>query len=71
MVVVSLFFAMEISCGWMPQRENYRRWSIRKIGNNRTPAQADLSGNQFGMGVELLGAFRANVSAADCGASVL
>ncbi len=42
-----------------------------KDWQQRTPAQADLSGNQFGMGVELLGAFRANVSAADCGASVL
>ncbi len=36
----------------------------------RTPAKADLSGNQFGMGVELFSAFRNVVSTADTGASV-
>jgi phosphogluconate dehydratase len=38
---------------------------------SRAPAVADLTGNQFGMGVELLSAFRSNVSSADTGASVL
>ncbi|MCJ8307874.1 MAG: phosphogluconate dehydratase [Rhizobiaceae bacterium] len=38
---------------------------------NRELATADLSGNQFGMGVELLTAMRANVSSADTGASVI
>ena len=37
----------------------------------RDLATADLSGNQFGMGVELLAAMRANVSSADTGASVI
>ena len=38
---------------------------------NREVVTADLSGNQFGMGVELLSSMRANVSSADTGASVL
>jgi len=38
---------------------------------SRAPAVADLTGNQFGMGVELLSAFRSNVSSAYTGASVL
>ncbi|MEP4291320.1 MAG: dihydroxy-acid dehydratase, partial [Rhizobiaceae bacterium] len=38
---------------------------------NRTAVSADLSGNQFGMGVELLTSLRATVSSADTGASVL
>lgn len=37
----------------------------------REGATADLALNQFGMGVELLSAFRTNVSGADTGASVL
>ena len=37
----------------------------------RVPAVADLSNNQFGMGVELLANFRASVSGSDTGASVL
>ncbi|MEP0942527.1 MAG: phosphogluconate dehydratase [Rhizobiaceae bacterium] len=39
--------------------------------DKRELATADLSGNQFGMGVELLSAMRANVSSADTGASVI
>ncbi|MGI9364842.1 MAG: phosphogluconate dehydratase [Rhizobiaceae bacterium] len=39
--------------------------------NAREAATADLAHNQFGMGVELLTAFRTNVSGADTGASVL
>jgi len=38
---------------------------------DREPAKADLSGNEFGMGVELFSAFRNAVSTADTGASVL
>lgn len=37
----------------------------------RTPASADLSGNEFGMGRELFAAFRAIAGPADHGASVL
>ena len=36
----------------------------------RTPATADLSGNQFGLGRELFGVFRERVSGAEQGASV-
>ncbi|MNL60915.1 Phosphogluconate dehydratase [compost metagenome] len=36
----------------------------------RTPAEADLSENEFGMGRELFSAFRRNVGRADQGASV-
>ena len=37
---------------------------------DRTPANADLSANQFGVGRDLFGAFRRNVGSADTGASV-
>ncbi|PCI03996.1 MAG: phosphogluconate dehydratase [Hyphomicrobiales bacterium] len=37
----------------------------------RTAANPDLSGNEFGLGRELFAAFRANVSGADMGASVI
>ena len=36
----------------------------------RTPAEADLSGNAFGVGRELFGAFRASVGRADAGAAI-
>jgi phosphogluconate dehydratase len=36
----------------------------------RVPAEADLSGNAFGVGRELFGAFRANVGRADAGAAI-
>jgi len=36
----------------------------------RTPAEADLSGNHFGVGRELFGAFRASVGRADAGAAI-
>ena len=36
----------------------------------RTPASADLSGNEAGVGRELFTAFRASVGSADTGASV-
>jgi phosphogluconate dehydratase len=36
----------------------------------REPAEADLSGNGFGVGRELFGAFRANVGRADAGAAI-
>ncbi|WP_424832896.1 phosphogluconate dehydratase [Ruegeria sp.] len=36
----------------------------------RTPATADLSANQFGVGRDLFGTFRANVGSADTGASI-
>ncbi|MEE9313469.1 MAG: phosphogluconate dehydratase [Rhizobiaceae bacterium] len=42
-----------------------KEWASRKA------ATADMSGNQFGMGVDLFRAFRENVSTADTGASVL
>ncbi len=37
---------------------------------DRQPATADLSANQFGVGRDLFGAFRANVGSADTGASI-
>ncbi|MEM1318246.1 MAG: phosphogluconate dehydratase [Pseudomonadota bacterium] len=40
-------------------------WNAREI------ATADMSGNEFGMGVELFSAFRASVSGSDTGASML
>ena len=36
----------------------------------RSPATADLSANQFGVGRDLFGTFRANVGSADTGASI-
>jgi phosphogluconate dehydratase len=36
----------------------------------RSPVEADLSDNEFGMGRELFAAFRRNVGRADQGASV-
>jgi phosphogluconate dehydratase len=36
----------------------------------RVPAEADLSGNHFGVGRELFGAFRASVGRADAGAAI-
>jgi len=44
---------------------NEAEWAAREL------ATADMSGNEFGMGVELFSAFRASVSTADTGASVL
>ncbi|HEU02687.1 MAG TPA: phosphogluconate dehydratase, partial [Aurantimonas coralicida] len=38
--------------------------------NAREPAKPDLSGNEYGLGRELFGAFRAAVGTADHGASV-
>ncbi len=37
---------------------------------DRVPAKADLSANQFGVGRDLFGTFRANVGSADTGASI-
>ncbi|MCV6593421.1 MAG: dihydroxy-acid dehydratase, partial [Silicimonas sp.] len=37
---------------------------------DRTPATADLSANQHGVGRDLFGAFRQNVGSADTGASI-
>ncbi len=37
---------------------------------DRVPAKADLSTNQFGVGRDLFGTFRANVGSADTGASI-
>ena len=37
----------------------------------RLPIEADLSGNEFGMGRELFAVFRRNAGAADQGGSVL
>jgi len=37
---------------------------------DRTPATADLSANQFGVGRDLFGMFRTNVGSADTGASI-
>jgi phosphogluconate dehydratase len=37
----------------------------------RLPVEADLSGNEFGMGRELFAVFRQNAGAADQGGSVL
>ncbi len=51
--------------GELTAKVNETEWSAREI------ATADLSANQFGMGTDLFNVFRAAVSTADTGASVM
>lgn len=56
---------LDATTGELTALVDEKEWASREL------ATADLSGNQFGMGVELLTSMRANVSSADTGASVI